>query len=242
MLNNLLKLWHAISGWWDTFTTWLHALIGDTAWLMLVSACETLYMTLSATLIAAIFGTLLGLILYATRRGRFLANPYVYYPLGIIVNIGRSIPYIILALWIVPFTRFIVGVSIGNTAAIVPLTLSAVPFIARMVENMLNEVPGGLIEAAQAMGASPRQIMRKVLLPEALPGIINALTITLIALIGYSAIAGALGAGGLGKVAYAYGYQRYRPDIMLYTVCIIVVLVQNIQWLGDALARRFDHR
>ena len=242
MLNNLLKLWHAISGWWDAFTTWLHALIGDTAWLMLVSACETLYMTLSATLIAAIFGTLLGLILYATRRGRFLANPYVYYPLGIIVNIGRSIPYIILALWIVPFTRLIVGVSIGNTAAIVPLTLSAVPFIARMVENMLNEVPGGLIEAAQAMGASPTQIMRKVLLPEALPGIINALTITLIALIGYSAIAGALGAGGLGKVAYAYGYQRYRPDIMLYTVCIIVVLVQNIQWLGDALARRFDHR
>ena len=242
MLNNLLKLWHAISGWWDAFTTWLHALIGDTAWLMLVSACETLYMTLSATLIAAIFGTLLGLILYATRRGRFLANPYIYYPLGIIVNIGRSIPYIILALWIVPFTRFIVGVSIGNTAAIVPLTLSAVPFIARMVENMLNEVPGGLIEAAQAMGASPTQIMRKVLLPEALPGIINALTITLIALIGYSAIAGALGAGGLGKVAYAYGYQRYRPDIMLYTVCIIVVLVQNIQWLGDALARRFDHR
>ena len=242
MLNNLLKLWHAISGWWESFTTWLHALIGDTAWLMLVSACETLYMTLSATLIAAIFGTLLGLILYATRRGRFLANPYVYYPLGIIVNIGRSIPYIILALWIVPFTRLIVGVSIGNTAAIVPLTLSAVPFIARMVENMLNEVPGGLIEAAQAMGASPTQIMRKVLLPEALPGIINALTITLIALIGYSAIAGALGAGGLGKVAYAYGYQRYRPDIMLYTVCIIVVLVQNIQWLGDALARRFDHR
>ena len=242
MLNNLLKLWHAISGWWDTFTTWLHALIGDTAWLMLVSACETLYMTLSATLIAAIFGTLLGLILYATRRGRFLADPYVYYPLGIIVNIGRSIPYLILALWIIPFTRAIVGVSIGNTAAIVPLTLSAVPFIARMVENMLNEVPGGLIEAAQAMGASPTQIMRKVLLPEALPGIINALTITLIALIGYSAIAGALGAGGLGKVAYAYGYQRYRPDIMLYTVCIIVVLVQNIQWLGDALARRFDHR
>lgn len=242
MLNNLLKLWHAISGWWESFTIWLHALIGDTAWLMLVSACETLYMTLSATLIAGIFGTLLGLILYATRRGRFLANPYIYYPLGIIVNIGRSIPYIILALWIVPFTRLVVGVSIGNTAAIVPLTLSAVPFIARMVENMLNEVPGGLIEAAQAMGARPAQIMRKVLLPEALPGIINAFTITLIALIGYSAIAGALGAGGLGKVAYAYGYQRYRPDIMLYTVCIIVVLVQNIQWLGDVLARRFDHR
>ena len=222
MLNNLLKLWHAISGWWDAFTTWLHALIGDTAWLMLVSTCETLYMTLTATAFATLLGVPLGVILYATRRGRFLANPLVYYPLGIVVNIGRSIPYLILALWIIPFTRAIVGVSIGNTAAIVPLTLSAAPFIARMVENMLNEVPAGLVEAA--------------------PGLTNALTITLIALIGYSAIAGSLGAGGLGKVAYAYGYQRYRPDIMLYTVCTIVVLVQLIQWLGDMLAKRFDHR
>ena len=242
MLNNLLKLWHAISGWWDVFTTWLHALIGDTAWLMLVSTCETLYMTLTATAFATLLGVPLGVILYATRRGRFLANPLVYYPLGIVVNIGRSIPYLILALWIIPFTRAIVGVSIGNTAAIVPLTLSAAPFIARMVENMLNEVPAGLVEAAQAMGASPVQIVRKVLLPEALPGLTNALTITLIALIGYSAIAGSLGAGGLGTVAYAYGYQRYRPDIMLYTVCTIVVLVQLIQWLGDMLAKRFDHR
>ena len=227
---------------WKPFLTWLQAQLGDIPYLLVSSTFETLYMTLTATAFATLLGVPLGVILYATRRGRFLADPYVYYPLGIVVNIGRSIPYLILALWIIPFTRAIVGVSIGNTAAIVPLTLSAAPFIARMVENMLNEVPGGLIEAAQAMGASPRQIMRKVLLPEALPGIINALTITLIALIGYSAIAGALGAGGLGKVAYAYGYQRYRPDIMLYTVCIIVVLVQNIQWLGDALARRFDHR
>jgi len=125
MLNNLLKLWHAISVWWDAFTTWLHALIGDTAWLMLVSTCETLYMTLTATAFATLLGVPLGVILYATRRGRFLANPLVYYPLGIVVNIGRSIPYLILALWIIPFTRAIVGVSIGNTAAIVPLTLSA---------------------------------------------------------------------------------------------------------------------
>ena len=227
---------------WKPFLTWLQAQLGDIPYLLVSSTFETLYMTLTATAFATLLGVPLGVILYATRRGRFLANPYVYYPLGIVVNIGRSIPYLILALWIIPFTRAIVGVSIGNTAAIVPLTLSAVPFIARMVENMLNEVPGGLIEAAQAMGASPTQIMRKVLLPEALPGIINALTITLIALIGYSAIAGALGAGGLGKVAYAYGYQRYRPDIMLYTVCTIVVLVQLIQWLGDMLAKRFDHR
>ena len=231
MLNNLLKLWHAISGWWESFTTWLHALIGDIPYLLVSSTFETLYMTLTATAFATLLGVPLGVILYATRRGRFLANPYVYYPLGIVVNIGRSIPYLILALWIIPFTRAIVGVSIGNTAAIVPLTLSAAPFIARMVENMLNEVPGGLVEAAQAMGASPVQIVRKVLLPEALPGLTNALTIT-----------GSRGAGGLGKVAYAYGYQRYRPDIMLYTVFVIVVLVQLIQWLGDTLAKRFDHR
>ena len=203
---------------------------------------ETLAMTFVSGAVTVILGLLLGLALVSTgKRGQF-RNPGLYWVLSQIVNIGRSIPYLILALWIIPFTRAIVGVSIGNTAAIVPLTLSAAPFIARMVENMLNEVPAGLVEAAQAMGASPVQIVRKVLLPEALPGLTNALTITLIALIGYSAIAGSLGAGGLGKVAYAYGYQRYRPDIMLYTVCTIVVLVQLIQWLGDMLAKRFDHR
>ncbi len=227
---------------WKPFLTWLQAQLGDIPYLLISSTFETLYMTLTATAFATLLGIPLGVILYATRRGRFLANPFVYYPLGIVVNIGRSIPYLILALWIIPFTRAIVGVSIGNTAAIVPLTLSAAPFIARMVENMLNEVPGGLVEAAQAMGASPVQIVRKVLLPEALPGLTNALTITLIALIGYSAIAGSLGAGGLGKVAYAYGYLRYRPDIMFYTVCVIVFVVQLIQWLGDTLVKRFDHR
>lgn len=170
---------------WKPFLAWLQVQIGDIPYLLVSSTCETLYMTLTATAFATLLGVPLGVILYATRRGRFLANPLVYYPLGIVVNIGRSIPYLILALWIIPFTRAIVGVSIGNTAAIVPLTLSAAPFIARMVENMLNEVPAGLVEAAQAMGASPVQIVRKVLLPEALPGLTNALTITLIALIGY---------------------------------------------------------
>lgn len=220
----------------------LHTALGDIPYLLLVSTFETLYMTLTATFFAALLGIPLGVALYATRPGRFLENRTVHYPLGILVNIGRSIPYLILALSIIPVTRLIVGVSIGNTAAIVPLTISATPFIARMVENMLNEVPGGLIEAAQAMGARPVQIVRKVLLPEALPGIINAITITLIALIGYSAIAGALGAGGLGKIAYNYGYLRYRPDIMFYTVCIIVIVVQTIQWTGDSLAKRHDHR
>ena len=242
----LLDTWQTILTWiqenFTAFTTWLHALIGDTPWLLLVSTLETLYMTIPATAFATLLGVPLGVILYATRRGRFFANPYVYYPLSYVRNFGRSIPYLIMALWIQPKTRGLVGVIIGNTAAIVPLTFAAAPFIARMVENMLNEVPGGLVEAAQAMGASPAQIVRKVLLPEALPGLTNALTITLIALIGYSAIAGSLGAGGLGKVAYAYGYQRYRPDIMFYTVCVIVFVVQLIQWLGDTLVKRFDHR
>ena len=242
----LLDTWQTILTWiqenFTAFTTWLHALIGDTPWLLLVSTLETLYMTIPATAFATLLGVPLGVILYATRRGRFFANPYVYYPLSFVTNFGRSIPYLILALWIQPITRGLVGVIIGNTAAIVPLTFAAAPFIARMVENMLNEVPGGLVEAAQAMGASPAQIVRKVLLPEALPGLTNALTITLIALIGYSAIAGSLGAGGLGKVAYAYGYLRYRPDIMFYTVCVIVFVVQLIQGLGDTLVKRFDHR
>lgn len=220
----------------------LRTALGDIPYLLVVSTVETIYMTFTATFFACLLGIPLGVALYATRPGRFLENRAVHYPLGIVVNIGRSIPYIILAISIIPLTRFITGTSIGNTAAIVPLTISAVPFIARMVENMLNEVPGGLIEAAQAMGASPRHIIGKVLLPEAKPGLINAITITLIALIGYSAIAGALGANGLGKVAYNYGHLRYRPDIMFYTICIIVVLVQIVQWIGDGLAKRADHR
>ena len=238
MWNKLL--W--IGEQWNALLAWLKLTIGDIPYLLVVSSSETIYMTFTATLFAALLGIPLGVALYATRPGRFLENRAVHYPLGIVINIGRSIPYIILALSIIPLTRLIAGSSIGNTAAIVPLTLSATPFIARMTENMLNEVPGGLIEAAQAMGARPVQIVRKVLLPEALPGIINAITITLIALIGYSAIAGALGAGGLGKIAYNYGHLRYRPDIMVYTICIIVVLVQLIQWTGDYFARRYDHR
>ncbi|MDO4436121.1 MAG: methionine ABC transporter permease [Cardiobacteriaceae bacterium] len=210
--------------------------------LLLKSTWETLYMTLSATTLATLIGIPLGVLLYATRRGNFLENRWINLPLGFVVNVGRSIPYIILAIAIIPFTRLLVGQAIGNTAAIVPLSIAAVPFLARMVENMLNEVPSGLIEAAQAMGAKPHQIVSKVLLPEAMPGIINSITIALIALIGYSAIAGSLGAGGLGKVAYAYGHLRYRTDIILYTVCIIVLLVQCIQWLGDWLARRYNHR
>lgn len=210
--------------------------------LLWVATGETLYMSLSAALIAAIIGIPLGVVLFVTRKEQFLANPAINVPLGIVVNIGRSIPFIILVVAIIPFTRFVVGTFIGNTAVIVPLTISAIPFVARLTENVLNDVPSGLVEAAQSMGATPLQIIRKVLLAESKPGLVNAMTVTIVALIGYSAMAGAVGAGGLGKVGIAYGYQRFNPEIMLYTVIILVVMVQVIQSLGDWIARIIDHR
>lgn len=203
---------------------------------------ETLYMSLSAAVLAAVIGIALGVLLFVTRKDQFLSKPAVNTPLGLIVNFGRSIPFIILILWIVPVTRFIVGTPIGNTAMIVPLTISAIPFVARLTENVLNEVPNGLIEAAQSMGATPLQIIRKVLLAEAKPGLVNAITVTTIALIGYSAMAGAVGAGGLGKVAITHGYYRYNPEVMNWAVLIIVFLVQIIQSLGDFIAKKLDHR
>lgn len=203
---------------------------------------DTTYMVSVSILISALVGIPLGVLLYITRQGKFYANRKINIPLGIIVNIGRSIPFIILILYIIPFTKMVVGTFLGNTAAIVPLSISAIPFVARMVEGVLVEVPSGLVEAAQSMGATPLQIIRKVLLAEATPGIINTLTITAIALIGYSAMAGAVGAGGLGKVAISYGYQRYNLEIMNYTVIIIVIMVQGVQSLGDFLAKHFDRR
>lgn len=210
--------------------------------LLVTATGETLYMSLTAAILAALLGIPLGVLLFVTRKDQFLANAAINTPLGIAVNIGRSIPFIILVVAIIPFTRFVIGTFIGNTAMIVPLTISAIPFVARLTENVLNEVPGGLVEAAQSMGATPLQIIRKVLLAEAKPGLINAMTVTVVALIGYSAMAGAVGAGGLGKVGIAYGYQRFNPEIMLYTVVILVVLVQLVQSLGDWLAKYFDHR
>lgn len=210
--------------------------------LLLTATGETLYMSLSAALLAAIVGIPLGVLLFVTRKDQFLANASINAPLGIVVNIGRSIPFIILVVAIIPLTRLIVGTFIGNTAMIVPLTISAIPFVARLTENVLNEVPSGLVEAAQSMGATPLQIIRKVLLAEAKPGLVNAMTVTTIALVGYSAMAGAVGAGGLGKVGISYGYQRFNPEIMLSTVIILVILVQLIQSLGDFIAKKLDHR
>ncbi|NAW87055.1 methionine ABC transporter permease [Photobacterium halotolerans] len=224
----------SIATWWQTN----ERLIG----LLTDALGETLMMVFASGLIGFAIGIPVGVALHLTKPNGLLANPGLNKVLGGIVNIGRSIPFIILLVAIIPFTRFVVGSSIGTAAAIVPLTVGAIPFIARLVEGALLEVPSGLVEAAQAMGATPVQIIRKVLLPEALPGIINAVTITLVTLVSYSAMAGTVGGGGLGDVGIRYGYQRFDGTVMMITVIMLVVLVQLIQSAGDHLVRRVDHR
>jgi D-methionine transport system permease protein len=203
---------------------------------------ETVYMVAVSMAIATIIGVPLGVLLHTTEKGGILAAPGLNKVLGSVVNAVRSIPFIILMVAIIPFTRLIVGSAIGTTAAMVPLVIASIPFIGRQVETSLKEVPFGLIEAAQSMGASPTQIIWKVLIPESLPSIVAQLTTVIIALVGESAMAGAIGGGGLGDLAIRYGYQRFRPEVMLATVVILIVLVQLVQLLGGALAKRLDKR
>ncbi len=210
--------------------------------LLLQALGETLLMVLASALFSGLIGIPLGVALHVTKSGQILQHPLLNRVLGAIINLGRSVPFIILLVAIIPLTRLIVGTSIGTVAAIVPLTVGAIPFVARLIEGALIEVPSGLVEAAQAMGAKPLQIIQKVLLPEALPGILNSLTITLVTLVNYSAMAGAIGGGGLGDVGIRYGYQRFDPLVMLITVAILVILVQLIQSLGDRLVKQVDHR
>lgn len=220
--------------WWQQNTRLIDLLIEALG--------QTLTMVFVSGLIGFVIGIPLGVTLHLTKKNGLLENTVVNNILGIIVNIGRSIPFIILLVAIIPFTRFVVGSSIGTAAAIVPLAVGATPFIARLVEGALLEIPSGLVEAAQSMGATPLQIIKKVLLPEALPGIINAVTITLVTLVSYSAMAGTVGGGGLGDVGIRYGYQRFDGTVMAITVVILIVLVQIIQSVGDYLVKRVDHR
>lgn len=203
---------------------------------------ETVYMTFVSGFFGFVLGLPVGILLFLTRKGQLLENVAYYRALSIIVNIFRAIPFIILIVWMIPFTRVLAGTSIGVNAALVPLSVGAAPFIARLVENSLIEVPHGLIETARALGASPFQIIRKVLLPEALPSLINNATITLITLVGYSAMGGAVGAGGLGQVGYQYGYIGYDIVIMNTVLILLVLLVFIIQFMGDRLSKKFDHR
>jgi D-methionine transport system permease protein len=210
--------------------------------LLLDALLETLAMVAASSALAGLLGVPLGIVLVATSPGHVLERPALNRVLGAIVNAARSTPFIILLVAIIPLTRLLVGTSLGTTAAIVPLTFAAIPFVARVAEAALREVDHGLIEAAQAMGASPLQIVVKVLVPEALPGLVAALTITVVNLIGYSAMAGAVGGGGLGDLGIRYGYQRFQPEVMAAVVAVLIVLVQAVQSLGDRLARRLDRR
>ncbi|MEU9122763.1 methionine ABC transporter permease [Streptomyces sp. NPDC048506] len=203
---------------------------------------DTLFMVWWSTFYAVLIGVPVGVLLHLTDRGALLQNLVVNKVLGAVVNIGRSFPFLILIVVLIPFTRLVVGVSIGPTGAVVPLAIAAIPFFARLVEAALREVDHGLVEAAQAMGGGTWTIVFKVLLPQALPALVAAVTTTVITLIGYSAIAGAVGGGGLGNLAYTYGYQQYETTLMITTVVELIVLVTLVQLLGDLVVRRLAGR
>ena len=201
---------------------------------------NTLYMVACSTLIAIVVGLPLGIILTITDRGHLKDNRWLHQMLGSIVNMGRSFPFAILMVALIPFTRWIVGTSLGTTASIVPLSIAAIPFMARLVETALKEVDKGMIEAAIVMGSTPWQIVTKLLIPESLPSLVLATTTTMINLIGYSAMAGTMGGGGLGKIAIQYGYQRFNIFLMTMTVMILIILVQVIQIIGHRWASHLN--
>lgn len=203
---------------------------------------DTLQMVAVAAGLGTVLGLPLGVFLATSKRGELFAAPVTNTVLGTLVNATRSTPFIILVVAIIPFTRLIAGTSIGTNAAIVPLTVAATPFIARLIEGAVREVDQGLVEAARSMGATPLQIVRKVLVPEALPAIALGLTLAVVSLIGFSAMVGAVGGGGLGDLGIRYGYQRFMPEVMAAVVAVLIVLVQTVQTIGDHLARRLNKR
>lgn len=214
----------------------------DVVELLLTGLGETIYMVTLSTLIACVIGLPLGVILVATEKGSVLESPRLNKILGTFINIVRSFPTIILIVVLLPVARWIVGTTLGATAAIVPLAIGAAPFIARIIENCLKEVSFGKIEAATAIGANPLTIITKVLIPEALPSLIRGLTIAVVGIIGMTAVAGAIGAGGLGSLAIRFGYMRYRDDIMFVTVITLILLVQGVQIAGDLVARYINRK
>ncbi|QZY91690.1 ABC transporter permease [Pantoea dispersa] len=210
--------------------------------LLLNALGETLLMTTVAGLFSLLAGLPLGLILVTTSPGGIAENQSINRLLGVVINGFRSLPFIILLVALIPFTRLLVGTSLGTWAAIVPLSITATPYFARVAEVSLRDVDRGLIDAVRAMGASKLRIVWEVLIPEALPGILSGFVVTLVALIGASAMAGAIGAGGLGDLAIRYGYQRFDTAVMVAVIAVLIVLVCGIQWLGDRLVQRIDRR
>lgn len=210
--------------------------------MLLIGTWDTIYMTVVATFFSYVFGIVMGVALVVTRKGGIRPHTAFYSALDVVVNLTRSFPFLILMIAVIPFTRFLVGTTIGNNATIVPLVLAAAPFVARLVESSLLEVDHGVVEAAESMGASVWQIISRVLIPEALPSLINGSAVAAITILGYSAMAGAVGGGGLGKLAIMYGYNRYQTDIMIITVVLLIIIVQAIQSFGNWAARRSDRR
>lgn len=210
--------------------------------LVAMSTLETLYMGFVATALAVLIGMPIGFVAFLTGKGEILEHKGLHQVLDVIINIGRSVPFIILLVVLLPFTRLLVGTTLGTTAAIVPLSVSAIPFFARLTSNALLEIPSGLTEAAKSMGATNWQVVSKFYLPESLPILINGITLTLVALIGYSAMAGAVGGGGLGNLAISYGEHRNMIYVKWIATIIIVAIVMISQKIGDNLAKRYDHR
>jgi len=234
-MSALTDWFASVSGFFDRITPQILALLQTSLW-------ETLAMVGVSGAVAVLVGIPLGVALVVTHRGAMLSCPALNRSLGVVVNATRSVPFVILMVAIIPFTRWVAGTSIGTAAAIVPLSVAAIPFMARIAENAMREVDRGLITAARAMGASPLQVIFKVILPESLPGLLAGTIVTLVSLIGYSAMAGAIGGGGLGDLGIRYGYQRFLPEVMLLVVVVLIVLVQAVQSLGDWVVRRISHR
>lgn len=224
---------------WDNF---MNELTPQMWQLVASSTLETIYMGFVATLLSVVVGLPIGFLAFLTGKGEILENARLHQVLDVVINIGRSVPFIILLIVLLPFTRLLVGTTLGTTAAIVPLSVSAIPFFARLTSNALLEIPSGLTEAAKSMGATNWQVVTKFYLPESLPILINGITLTLVALIGYSAMAGAVGGGGLGNLAISYGEHRNMIYVKWIATVIIVAIVMISQKLGDHLAKKFDHR
>lgn len=210
--------------------------------IVLPSLNETLYMVFFSSLFSVLLGIIIGVVLYITEKDGILENIFINRVLGVIINIGRSIPFVILMIAVFPLSKFIVGTVLGSKAAIVPLTVAATPFIARMIEACLKEIDKGVVEASISMGASEWQIIYKVLIPESISSIISTITTTIISIIGYSAMAGTIGGGGLGSIAITYGYQRYRDDILIISVVLMVILVQIVQTIGNILCKKLNKK
>lgn len=220
----------------------LASFVGQYGALFAQGAADTLVMTLASTLLAYVVGVPVGVLLVVTAPGGLRPHRVLNAVLGWVVNVGRSIPFVILMVAIIPFTRLVAGTSLGVPGAIVPLTVAAAPFVGRMVEQSLAEVDGGLIEAAQSFGANAWQVVTKVLLRESLPSLVRGASIAVITVFGYTAMAGVVGAGGIGDIAIRYGYQRYQGDVMVAAIILCVVLVQVFQTIGDVVAKKVDKR